>query len=49
LGGEGAFTRTSDNDHEVVVANLFDKDPRHISDRILCHGLFTDHFSGGSA
>lgn len=40
--GEGAFTHTSYNDQEIVVANLFDDDPRRISDRILCYGLFTD-------
>lgn len=40
--GEGAFTHTSYNDNEIVVANLFDDDPRRVSDRILCYGLFTD-------
>ncbi|WP_395155263.1 FAD-containing oxidoreductase [Ilumatobacter sp.] len=40
--GEGAFTHTSYNDHEILVANLFDEDPRRVSDRILCYGLFTD-------
>jgi pyruvate/2-oxoglutarate dehydrogenase complex dihydrolipoamide dehydrogenase (E3) component len=40
--GEGAFTHTSYNDQEIVVANLFDDDPRRVSDRILCYGLFTD-------
>ena len=40
--GHGAFTHTSYNDHEIVVANLFDDDPRRVSDRILCYGLFTD-------
>lgn len=40
--GEGAFTHTSYNDHEIVVANLFDDDPRRVSDRIVCYGLFTD-------
>ncbi|MEO6652106.1 MAG: FAD-containing oxidoreductase [Ilumatobacteraceae bacterium] len=40
--GEGAFTHTSYNDHEIVVANLFDDDPRRVSDRITCYGLFTD-------
>ena len=38
----GAFTHTSWNDHEIVVANLFDKDPRRISDRIPCYALFID-------
>jgi pyruvate/2-oxoglutarate dehydrogenase complex dihydrolipoamide dehydrogenase (E3) component len=37
--GRGAFTHTSWNDHEVVVANLFDHDPRRISDRIPCYAL----------
>ena len=40
--GQGAFTHTSYNDHEIVVANLFDDDPRRLSDRITCYGLFTD-------
>ncbi len=40
--GQGAFTHTSYNDHEIVAANLFDDDPRRVSDRILCYGLFVD-------
>jgi pyruvate/2-oxoglutarate dehydrogenase complex dihydrolipoamide dehydrogenase (E3) component len=40
--GRGAFTHTSWNDHEVVVANLFDNDPRRVSDRIPCYALFID-------
>ena len=40
--GRGAFTHTSWNDHEIVVANLFDKDPRRIGDRIPCYALFID-------
>ncbi len=40
--GRGAFTHTSWNDHEIVVANLFDQDPRKISDRIPCYALFID-------
>ncbi len=40
--GKGAFTHTSYNDYEIVVANLFDDDPRKVSDRILCYGLFID-------
>ncbi len=40
--GQGAFTHTSYNDHEIVVANLFDDDPRRLSDRIPCYGLFID-------
>jgi pyruvate/2-oxoglutarate dehydrogenase complex dihydrolipoamide dehydrogenase (E3) component len=40
--GRGAFTHTSWNDHEIVVANLFDQDPRRIADRIPCYALFID-------
>jgi pyruvate/2-oxoglutarate dehydrogenase complex dihydrolipoamide dehydrogenase (E3) component len=40
--GRGAFTHTSWNDHEVVVANLFDHDPRRIGERIPCYALFID-------
>jgi pyruvate/2-oxoglutarate dehydrogenase complex dihydrolipoamide dehydrogenase (E3) component len=40
--GRGAFTHTSWNDHEIVVANLFDSDPRRITDRIGCYALFID-------
>jgi pyruvate/2-oxoglutarate dehydrogenase complex dihydrolipoamide dehydrogenase (E3) component len=40
--GRGAFTHTAWNDHEVVVANLFDHDPRRIGDRIPCYALFID-------
>jgi len=40
--GKGAFTHTSWNDYEIVAANLFDKDPRRISDRISCYALFID-------
>lgn len=40
--GEGAFTHTAYNDFEIVAANLFDKDPRRVSDRKLCYGLFID-------
>ena len=40
--GRGAFTHTSWNDHEIVVANLFDHDPRRISQRIPCYALFID-------
>ena len=38
----GAFTHTSYNDYEIVAANLFDDDPRRVSDRLLCYGLFID-------
>ena len=40
--GRGAFTHTSWNDYEIVAANLFDNDPRRISDRISCYALFID-------
>ncbi len=40
--GRGAFTHTAYNDHEIVVANLFDNDARKISDRIPCYALFID-------
>ncbi len=40
--GRGAFTHTSYNDYEVVAANLFDNDPRRISDRIPAYALFID-------
>ncbi len=37
-----AFTHTSYNEFEIVAANLFDDDPRRVSDRIPCYGLFID-------
>ena len=40
--GRGAFTHTSYNDYEILAANLFDDDPRRISDRIAVYGLFID-------
>jgi pyruvate/2-oxoglutarate dehydrogenase complex dihydrolipoamide dehydrogenase (E3) component len=40
--GRGAFTHTAWNDHEIVVANLFDNDPRRITDRTPCYALFID-------
>jgi pyruvate/2-oxoglutarate dehydrogenase complex dihydrolipoamide dehydrogenase (E3) component len=42
VNGRGAFTHTSYNDFEIVAANMFDNDPRCISDRIPCYGLFID-------
>jgi pyruvate/2-oxoglutarate dehydrogenase complex dihydrolipoamide dehydrogenase (E3) component len=42
VNGKGAFTHTSWNDYEIVAANLFDNDPRKISDRISCYALFID-------
>lgn len=40
--GKGAFTHTAYNDFEIVAANLLDDDPRRVSDRIACYGLFVD-------
>jgi pyruvate/2-oxoglutarate dehydrogenase complex dihydrolipoamide dehydrogenase (E3) component len=40
--GRGAFTHTSYNDFEIVAANLFDNDPRRISDRLQAYALFID-------
>ena len=40
--GRGAFTHTAWNDHEIVLANIFDNDPRRITDRIPCYALFID-------
>ena len=40
--GRGAFTHTAYNDYEIVAANLLDNDPRRVSDRIPCYGLYTD-------
>jgi pyruvate/2-oxoglutarate dehydrogenase complex dihydrolipoamide dehydrogenase (E3) component len=40
--GRGAFTHTAWNDHEIVVANLFDNEPRKISERIPCYAMFID-------
>ena len=42
VNGKGAFTHTSYNDYEIVAANLFDDDPRKVTDRLLCYGLFID-------
>ncbi len=42
VNGKGAFTHTSFNDFEIVAANMFDDDPRRVSDRILTYGLFID-------
>ena len=40
--GRGAFTHTAWNDYEIVAANLFDSDPRRVTDRIPCYALFID-------
>jgi pyruvate/2-oxoglutarate dehydrogenase complex dihydrolipoamide dehydrogenase (E3) component len=42
VNGRGAFTHTSYNDFEIVAANLFDGDPRKVSDRLSVYGLFVD-------
>ncbi len=40
--GEGAFTHTAYNDFEIVTANIFDDNPRRLSDRIMCYALYID-------
>ncbi len=40
--GRGAFTHTAWNDYEIVAANLFDNDPRRVTERIPCYALFID-------
>ena len=40
--GRGGFTHTSYNDYEIVAANLFDNDPRRLSDRIQAYNLYID-------
>ena len=42
VNARGAFTHTSYNDFEIVAANLLDDDPRRVTDRITCYGLYTD-------
>jgi len=42
VNGRGAFTHTSYNDYEILAANMFDKDPRQVSDRLTVYGLFID-------
>lgn len=42
VNGKGAFTHTAYNDFEIAAANLFDDDPRKVSDRFLCYALYTD-------
>ncbi len=42
VNGRGAFTHTSYNDYEILAANIFDDDPRRVSDRITTYGLFVD-------
>jgi pyruvate/2-oxoglutarate dehydrogenase complex dihydrolipoamide dehydrogenase (E3) component len=40
--GRGAFTHTSYNDYEIIVANLFDGDRRRVTDRITAYALYID-------
>ncbi|MFT4113796.1 FAD-containing oxidoreductase [Silvibacterium sp.] len=40
--GKGAFTHTAYNDFEIVAANLLDKDPRKVSDRLPAYGIYID-------
>ncbi|GET28803.1 FAD-containing oxidoreductase [Prolixibacter sp. SD074] len=40
--GEGAFTHTSYNDYEIIVANKFSNINRRISDRVMTYNLYTD-------
>jgi pyruvate/2-oxoglutarate dehydrogenase complex dihydrolipoamide dehydrogenase (E3) component len=40
--GRGAFTHTAYNDFDIIAANLLDRDPRRISDRIDAYALYTD-------
>ncbi|NNG15884.1 MAG: FAD-containing oxidoreductase [Gemmatimonadales bacterium] len=42
VNGRGAFTHTSYNDYEILVANLFDDDPRRATDRIPAYALYID-------
>jgi pyruvate/2-oxoglutarate dehydrogenase complex dihydrolipoamide dehydrogenase (E3) component len=42
VNGQGAFTHTSYNDHQIVAANLFDGGHRRVTDRIPAYALFTD-------
>ena len=42
VNGRGAFTHTSYNDYEILAANLFDDDPRRVTDRITAYALYID-------
>jgi pyruvate/2-oxoglutarate dehydrogenase complex dihydrolipoamide dehydrogenase (E3) component len=42
VNGRGAFTHTAYNDYEILAANMFDQDPRRVSDRIMAYGLYID-------
>ena len=40
--GQGAFTHTSYNDHQIVAANLLEDVGRRVSERIPVYAIFTD-------
>lgn len=40
--GRGAFTHTAYNDFEIAAANLLERDPRKVSDRIPAYALYID-------
>lgn len=40
--GKGAFTHTSYNDYEIIVANKYHKGQRKVSDRIQTYALYID-------
>ena len=42
VNGRGAFTHTSYNDYQILVANMFDGERRRVSDRVTAYGLFID-------
>jgi pyruvate/2-oxoglutarate dehydrogenase complex dihydrolipoamide dehydrogenase (E3) component len=42
VNGHGAFTHTAYNDYEILVANLFDQDPRRLADRIPAYAVYID-------
>ncbi|MHC5020452.1 MAG: FAD-dependent oxidoreductase, partial [Planctomycetota bacterium] len=42
VNGRGGFTHTAYNDYEIVAANLFDRDDRKITDRILTYAIYID-------
>ncbi len=42
VNGQGAFTHTAYNDHEIVADNLLNGDSRRVSDRIPVYALYVD-------
>jgi pyruvate/2-oxoglutarate dehydrogenase complex dihydrolipoamide dehydrogenase (E3) component len=42
VNGRGAFTHTSYNDYQILIANMFDGEQRRVSDRITAYALFID-------